>query len=170
MSAHPLAALTGDVRLRNVTEGDFPIFFEQQCDPDALRMAAFVPRDREAFMAHWTKLLADQNAPVRTVLFDGQVAGNIMSWERDGKHHVGYWIGKRFWGQGVATRALREFLGVVPARPLYAHVAKHNVGSIRVLEKCGFKTCWEETAALDAPGDGVEELVLKLAAAETVHS
>jgi RimJ/RimL family protein N-acetyltransferase len=85
------------------------------------------------------------------------------SWERDGKRLVGYWIGKHFWGKGVATRALREFLGIVLARPLYAHVAKGNIGSIRVLEKSGFKLCLEETPALDAPSDGVEELVLKLA-------
>jgi RimJ/RimL family protein N-acetyltransferase len=156
-----------DVRLRNVAESDLPIFFEQQCDSDALRMAAFVPRDREAFMAHWTKLLADKTAPVRTVLSEGQVAGNMVSWERDGKRLVGYWIGKQFWGKGVATRALREFLGIVQARPLYAHVAKANIGSIRVLEKCGFKFCFEETAALDAPSDGAEELVLKLAATES---
>lgn len=170
MPAHPPAALTGDVRLRNVEEGDLPIFFEQQCDSDALRMAAFVPRDRDAFMAHWAKLLADHTAPVRTVLFDGQVAGNMLSWERDGKQLVGYWIGKHFWCKGVATRALREFLRIVQVRPLYAHVAKDNIGSIRVLEKCGFKMCLEETAAFDAPSDGVEELVLKLAAAEAVHT
>jgi hypothetical protein len=58
---------SSDVRLRNAAEGDLPIFFEQQCDSDALRIAAFVPRDREAFMAHWTKLLAEQTVPVRTV-------------------------------------------------------------------------------------------------------
>ena len=161
MLTNPPAALTGDVRLRNVAESDLPVFFEQQCDADALRMVAFVPRDRDAFMAHWGKLLADQTVPVRTVLFDGQVAGNITSWEQDGKRLVGYWIGKQYWGKGVATRALRQFLGVVQARPLYAHVAKHNIGSIRVLTKCGFKISLEETAALDAPSDGVEELVFR---------
>ena len=170
MSTHPPAALTGDVRLRYVAEGDLPIFFEQQCDSDALRMAAFAPRDRDAFMAHWAKLLADQTVPLRTVLFDGQVAGYMTSWEQDGQRLVAYWIGKQYWGKGVATRALREFLGVVQARPLYAHVAKDNIGSIRVLTKCGFKISLEETAALYAPSDGVEELVLKLAAAEAVHT
>jgi RimJ/RimL family protein N-acetyltransferase len=165
MVPHPRTALPGDVRLRSVGEGDLPIFFDHQCGPDALRMAAFAPRDREAFMAHWTKLLADPTVPVRAVLFNGQVAGNIVSWERDRKRLVGFWIGKPYWGKGVATRALRAFLGVVQARPLYAHVARHNGGSIRVLEKCGFTFCAEETAALGAPSDGVEELVLKLATA-----
>ena len=37
----------------------------------------------------------------------------------------------------MAIRALGAFLHVVTARPLHAHVAKQNVGSIRVLEKLG---------------------------------
>jgi RimJ/RimL family protein N-acetyltransferase len=41
-------------------------------------------------------------------------------------------------GAGVATAALAAFLMIVEERPLFAHVAEHNVGSIRVLEKCGF--------------------------------
>lgn len=168
MGTFPIApnALMGDVRLREVDERDLPMFFEQQCEPDALRMAAFVPRDRRAFMAHWTKLLADRTVSARTVLFDGQVAGNMVSWKREGKQLVGYWIGKHFWGKGVATRALLEFLDIAQARPMYARVAKDNVASIRVLEKCGFKICLKETAALDAPADGIEEQVFKLAAGE----
>jgi RimJ/RimL family protein N-acetyltransferase len=90
-----------------------------------------------------------------------------VSWERDRKRLVGFWIGKPYWGKGVATWALRAFLGVIEARPLYAHVARHNGGSIRVLKKCGFTFCAEQTAALGAPSDGVEELVLKLTAGES---
>ncbi len=128
------------VRLRDVVEADLPILFEHQQDPEASRMAAFPSRDREAFLAHWrTKILGDATVAKKTILFDGRVAGNIVSFERDGKKLVGYWIGREFWGQGVATSALAQFLETVPGRPLYAYVAKHNVGSIRVLEKCGFR-------------------------------
>jgi RimJ/RimL family protein N-acetyltransferase len=49
---------------------------------------------------------------------------------------VGYWIGREYWGKGVATEALSQFLAHAEVRrPLHAAVAKHNVGSIRVLEK-----------------------------------
>ena len=129
-------------------------------------MAAFPARDMAAFMAHWSKMLGDETVTIKTILLEEQVAGNILSWERDRKRLVGYWIGKNYWGKGVATKALAEFLGVVKVRPLYAHVAKCNVASIRVLEKCRFTICDEETQALDAPGDGVEELVLKLSTNE----
>lgn len=151
-----------NVRLRDVTGDDLPIFFEQQRDPDANRMAAFPPRERDAFMAHWTKILTDETGPLKTIVLDGQVAGNIVSWEQDGKRLVGFWIGKEYWGKGVATAALLEYLRVVRSRPLYAYVAKQNRASIRVLEKCGFRVCVEETESLGAPSDGVEELVLKL--------
>jgi RimJ/RimL family protein N-acetyltransferase len=73
------------------------------------------------------------------VTVDGAVAGNIGSWTAEGKREVGYWIDRAFWGRGVATEALSAFLGLEPVRPLYAGVAKHNVASIRVLQKCGFK-------------------------------
>jgi hypothetical protein len=43
--------MTPDVRLRDVMEDDLPLFFEQQLDPEANRMAAFAPRDRDAFLA-----------------------------------------------------------------------------------------------------------------------
>jgi RimJ/RimL family protein N-acetyltransferase len=54
------------------------------------------------------------------------------------KREVGYWIDRAFWGRGVATEALSAFLCLEHIRPLYAGVAKHNVASIRVLQKCGF--------------------------------
>jgi len=126
------------VRLRGVTEDDLPIFFEHQRDPEANRMAAFPPRDRDAFMAHWTTILRDASVVVRTVLLDGEVAGNVVAFDYEGRREVGYWIGRAFWGKGVATSALRAFLAEVRERPIYAGVAEHNVASIRVLEKWGF--------------------------------
>jgi len=153
--------MTNDVLLRNVTESDLPIFFEQQLDSDATTMAAFPPRDREAFMAHWAKILANNSVIVKTILFDGQVAGNIVGFEIDGKREVGYWIGKEYWGKGIATKALAAFLDHVQTRPLYAYVAKHNIGSRRVLEKCGFTVEGEDKFS-NASGEVVEQFVLKL--------
>jgi RimJ/RimL family protein N-acetyltransferase len=124
--------------LRDVVESDLPVFFEHQQDPEATAMADFPARDREAFDAHWERLLADPSLYKKTILFEGQVAGNIGSWAQDGRQLVGYWIGKEFWGKGLATQALAELIDDLGARPLYAYVAKTNIGSIRVLEKCGF--------------------------------
>ena len=154
--------MTSDIHLRAVTEDDLPIFFEHQLDPDATEMAAFLSRDRDAFTTHWAKIMVDDSVILKTILFDGQVAGNIVSFVQSGEREVGYWIGKEYWGKGVATKALATFLEHVKARPLYAHVAKSNVGSRRVLEKCGFTIVGEEKGFPDAHGEEVEEFILKL--------
>jgi hypothetical protein len=55
--------------------------------------------------------------------------------------------------------ALRLLLEIVDDRPLLAHVAAHNAGSIRVLERCGFSLLHETTAS-----DGVREYLYELPA------
>ena len=154
--------MTNEVRLRDVVEDDLPIFYEHQREPEAIRMAAFPPRELDAFTAHWIKVLSDRTITKKTILFDGHVAGNVVSFEKDGQRLVGYWVGKEHWGKGIATKALSAFVSLVKARPLYAHVAKHNVASIRVLEKCGF-TVWGS----DTGDDGIEEVILRLDAEST---
>ena len=143
--------------LREVVEADLPLFHEYECDPEAAAMAAFPSRDRDAFMAHWAKTLANGSALPMTIVSDGEVAGNIGCWEADGQRFVGYWIGRQFWGRGLATQALAELVGMVEARPLYALVVASNVASIRVLEKNRFVVVGRHTA-----DDGIEELVLEL--------
>ena len=110
-------------------------------------------------MAHWAKTLANGSALTWTVVSDGVVAGNIGSWEDEERRFVGYWIGREFWGRGLATQALAELLDLADARPLHAYVVKSNVASIRVLEKCGFVKVGEHMGH-----DGIEELLLELRA------
>ena len=142
--------------MREVVEADLPVFYEHQRDPEAAAMAAFPTRDRDVFMAHWARTLANDSARTWTVVSDGEVAGNIGCWEADG-WLVGYWIGREFWGRGLATQALAELLDLFDARPLHAYVVKSNVASIRVLEKCGFAVVDEHTGE-----DGVVELLMEL--------
>jgi RimJ/RimL family protein N-acetyltransferase len=149
------------ILLRDITESDLPIIFEQQRDPEATAMAAFPSRDREAFDAHWAKIMADETVILKTIEVDGQAAGHLVSWGTgNGKREVGYWLGKEFWGKGIATKALAEFLKVVETRPLFAHAAKHNVASRRVLEKCGFAVIGEDKYVVGS--EEVEEFVLEL--------
>ena len=133
-----------DVRLREVVDDDLPIFFEHQRDAAANEMAGFPARERDAFMEHWARNRANGSAVHKTILADGEVAGNVVSWQDGERRLVGYWLGREHWGKGIATAALAEFLHVVDERPLYAYVAPHNVGSIRVLEKCGFVQVGED--------------------------
>jgi RimJ/RimL family protein N-acetyltransferase len=154
--------MSGRVDLREVEDADLPILYEHQRDPESVRMAAFPSREHEAFVAHWAKIRADASTMTRAVLFDGQVAGNVLSFELGGVRMVGYWLGREYWGKGIATRALAAFLDQIETRPLYAHVAKHNLASLRVLEKCGFRICGEELGGADDEGKPVEDWVLRL--------
>jgi RimJ/RimL family protein N-acetyltransferase len=155
-------ARPGVVRLRPVEDADLPIFYEHQRDAEAARMAAFGSRDAPTFMAHWARIRADDTILLRTILVDGQVAGNIVSWVQMGEQEVGYWLGREYWGRGVATRALAAFLEEITTRPLFARVAKHNVASRRVLEKCGFTVIAEEEIFADEQGNPIPEFVLVL--------
>lgn len=157
MPSHP-----PDVRLRVVTDDDLPILFEHQRDPVSNAMAAFPAKEREAFFAHWAKIRGDAATWVRTILLGDAVAGMILSFERGGERLLGYWIGREYWGRGVATAALAQFLPLLPIRPVFAHVARHNLASRRVLEKCGFVLSVELTEALPPPSDGVEEWAFRL--------
>lgn len=127
------------VFLRDVLDSDLQIFFEHQREPEANQMAAFPSKDKASFMAHWSKIRKDETNILKTILYNGQVAGNVVSFIMKGKREVGYWIGSEFWGRGLATKALKMFLEIEKTRPLYGVVAKHNIGSQRVLEKCGFE-------------------------------
>lgn len=149
------------ILLRPAAESDLPTLYEQQLDPEATAMAAFPSRDEEAFYAHSKKIMADEAVIFRAIIYDGQVAGSIGSWEMEGKREVGYWIGREFWGKGIATQALTQYLEVEKARPLFAYVVKHNVGSKRVLEKNGFKVIGEDSYTNPA-GVLVDQFVLKL--------
>lgn len=147
----------GPLSLRPVTADDEPIFYAHQNDPEASAMAAFPIRERAAHAAHWARILANPRNCIRTILLDGALAGNIGAWDQDGARLVGYWIGRAFWGRGVASRALALFLAVETTRPLDAFVAEHNRGSIRVLEKNGFVKVSER-----AGDDGITEWRMRL--------
>ena len=157
-----------EIELREVRDEDVGVFYEQQLDPEAQRMAAFTsrdPSDREAFMAHWSKVRANQSGSVRTIVVDGRVAGSVLRW-RDADMpgpEVSYWIGREFWGRGVATEALRAFLAEDTTRPMFGRCAADNIASLRVLEKCGFRRIGTERGFANARGEEIEELVLELA-------
>jgi RimJ/RimL family protein N-acetyltransferase len=159
--------VTTSVRLREVEQDDLPTFFENQLDPEANRMAAFTaadPSDREAFDARWQRILASEETTSRTIVVDDQVAGSVSKYRDPDMPgpEVTYWLGRDFWGKGVATLALAGFLEIVKERPVYGRCAADNVGSRRVLEKCGFVFVGEDKGFSNARGEEIAEVVLEL--------
>lgn len=157
--------MANNITLRDVKKADLAIFFQQQLDKDANHMAAFThkdPTDRDAFDSHWAKILKDKKVITKTIMAGGKVAGSVAVYEVFGERQVTYWLGKVFWGQGIATTALKAYLKMVKARPLYARVAIDNYGSIRVLEKCGFVKKGEDVGFANGRGIEIEEVLYKL--------
>lgn len=153
------------VALRDMTPADVPICFEHQLDPEAGRMAAFTSkdgRDRDAYVARWTRLLAEGSVCAKMILAEGEVVGTIASWGPPEDRQVTYWIWRTHWRRGLATSALSEYLKVYPARPLFGTAAHDNGGSLRVLEKCGFKRVGTARGFANARGEEIDEVILKL--------
>src|SRR2546427_9634045 len=91
------------VALREVTKEDLPIFFEHQLDAEATRMAAFPSRDRDAFMAHWARIMSketNETGILNTILADGTVAGNVVYWEAAGGADIRYLVRQKQLGEG----------------------------------------------------------------------
>ncbi|WP_432215418.1 GNAT family N-acetyltransferase [Streptomyces subrutilus] len=154
-----------DVSLRPVHSSDLPVFFRHMNDPESKQMAAFTtedPTDRAHFDAHWKRILASPDVVTRTVLADSDVVGHAAVYGNPGEREVTYFIDRYYWGRGIATAALRELLAEVPERPLLARTAADNTGSVRVLEKCGFKVVGEDRGFANARGAEIDELVLRL--------
>src|SRR5262245_3241652 len=129
-------------------------------------MAAFVNKerqhDRAAFDTHW-KRITDSTANVnKTILRGDEVAGHIACFPRDGEFEVTYWLGKKHWGNGVATQALKKLLQEITHRPIFARAAKDNIGSVRVLQKCDFKIIGEDKGFAQGRGEETEEYIFRL--------
>jgi RimJ/RimL family protein N-acetyltransferase len=157
--------MPNEISLRDIAEADLPILFEQQLDPEANRMAAFTakdPADRVAFDAHWQRIRQSPDVRIRTIVFNGEVAGSVLSYVDSGHTEVSYWLGRDHWGKGIATHALKLFIAETGTRPLFARAAKDNVASLRVLDKCGFRITGEGKGFANARGMETEEHILTL--------
>ncbi|MFJ5732232.1 GNAT family N-acetyltransferase [Streptomyces paradoxus] len=154
-----------NVELRQVHDSDLPVFFRQMNDPESLSMAAFTPEDpsdRAAFDTRWSRQRSSPDVVARTILADGDVVGSAAVYGVPGEREVTYWVDRACWGKGIATQALRALLAEVPERPLYARAASDNAGSLRVLEKCGFRVVAAAREYAPARGAEIDETVLLL--------
>ncbi len=99
---------------------------------------------------------------MNAILVGDVLAGSVSCFKSEGLDLVGYWSGREFWGQGVATRALELLLAHVSIRQLHARVAVANGASLRVLQKCGFTIVRYQKSPADDLFAECEEAVLEL--------
>jgi len=98
---------------------------------------------------NWIAVCEADGEPTRNfaIEVDGVLAGGagieLREGERAGSAEIGYWLGRGFWGRGIATaavNALRDYaFETFELEKLEASVPGWNPSSARVLEKAGFR-------------------------------
>ena len=154
-----------EIKLRQTEKSDLEFFFQFQLDEEAIYLAAFTPKDpadKEAYFEKYTKHLNDPTINMQTILSGETVAGSIAKFEVEGDAEITYWIDRNFWGKGIATTALKKFLTIENARPILGRVAFDNLGSQKVLEKCGFVKIGADKGFANARQSEIEEFIYKL--------
>ncbi len=156
---------TNDIQLRPTEVSDLDVLFQFQADKDGGYMAAFMPKnptDKSAYIAKYKKLLSDPGVNNQTIILDNTIVGSIAKFVIEGDAEITYWIDKKFWGQGIATKALKQFLTMETTSPVLGRTAFDNFGSQKVLEKCGFVKIGTDRGFANARQTEIEEFIYKL--------
>jgi RimJ/RimL family protein N-acetyltransferase len=154
-----------DIILRKTEIADLDTLFGFQLDKEAGYMAAFMPKDptdRSAYINKYTKLLSDPTVNNQTIVVDDIIVGSIAKFVMEGDVEITYWLDRKIWGQGFATKVLNYFLEIETARPIIGRVAFDNFGSQKVLEKSGFIKIGANKGFAHARQMEIEEFIYKL--------
>lgn len=169
-----LPTITTDrLTLRPLRASDAPAMQQFASDFDVSRMLAQVPHpypdgEAEAFIAEVVDL--DDSLPFRVfAIDDGKFAGTIALAAdgeafKGGEARLGYWLGRPFWGRGLATEAVRALLkhyafSILGLGRVTAGVFDDNPASTRVLLKVGFRHEGEEMRWSEARRTNVRHLL-----------
>lgn len=154
-----------DLSIRKTEPSDLDALFLFQLDQEAIQLAAFTReenRDKATYMDSHMHYLSLPTVHSQTILLNGTIVGSVAKFEAFGLDEITFWIDKKYWGMGIATRALRAFLEIETARPLYGRVAFDNFRSQRVLEKSGFEKVEVVKSLSTARQLEIEEFVYRL--------
>jgi [ribosomal protein S5]-alanine N-acetyltransferase len=152
------------IKLRPTQIADLETLFEFQLDKEGGYLAAFMPKDptdKSAYINKHTKLLDDPTVNNQTIILDNVIVGSIAKFEMEGDSEITYWIDRKYWGQGIASNALKEFLLLETKRPLFARVAFDNYRSQKVVTKCGFIHVGSDRGFANARQSEIEEFIFK---------
>ena len=138
------------VRLRPCHVVDAPALADEANDPRvAATLRDYFPSPYSVDDAlRFIELALELTGPATQFVIEaeGEVAGimGLFVGEDVLRHNceIGYWLGHRWWGRGIATAAVAQACDYawahLAAHRVYAEVFSSNPASVRVLEKCGF--------------------------------
>ncbi len=144
----PLRICSGDVRLRPWAWTDAPALVRNANSARVARYLgdAFPHPYAPSAAAGWLDRVVGR-APVTqlAIEIDSEAAGCVGLMMKTNEYRytaeLGYWLGERHWGQGVATEAARAAIeygfSTFGLRRIESEVIAGNAASARVLEKAG---------------------------------
>jgi RimJ/RimL family protein N-acetyltransferase len=145
---HAFAAARSTCRIRPYRTSDVPALQETADDILVIRyMYAGFPHPYTIADAEWWVQQAQTHRPLQhfVVEVEDRFAGAISIQPRGanfaGVGILGYWLGRAYWGRGIATAAVHCIVERAFASGFHrieASVYEPNIGSARVLEKNGF--------------------------------
>jgi len=143
---------TGRLRLRRISENDLEALFNIFSDPQVMRYWSTPPlANRQAAVSLLNEIhnLFDRRVMLKwgiALLDNDQLIGTATLFNlnfENGRAEIGYGLGSRYWGNGYMNEALRALVSyafdVLELRRLEADVDPRNAGSIRTVERLGFR-------------------------------
>ena len=140
------------MKLRKIKKSDYAIIAKKINDRDIYRNTLPIPYPYTITDAQkWIKKVLGEYRTKQTKAFhlaieaDGELVGAIGVHDIIPGHmaELGYWLGRKHWGQGIMTKAIKamtkECFKRYRLKKIYAYVFTHNEASYRVLVKNGFK-------------------------------
>lgn len=141
---------TERLRLRYINENDAEnIFYGWANDPEVTKYLTWYNHESvdqtNMILALWLPLYEDSDTYRWGIerKEDGALMGMIDVVEYiDGNPVIGYCSGKKYWGNGYMTEACKAVINVLfndGYSSIFIEAVDKNIGSNRVIEKCGFK-------------------------------
>lgn len=131
--------------LREVLRTDAEVIYESwgRFSENFERLTAAPFEELKDAHRYLEQLFATGESIASHIVRGGHVVGLVKATVVGHRAQVGYVIHKPHWGLGLATFAVGELVAKLEAQPaiqrVWATCALDNPGSVRVLEKCGFK-------------------------------
>jgi [ribosomal protein S5]-alanine N-acetyltransferase len=154
------------MEIRRLRQGDEEALVANANDRDVWRnLRDRFPHPYDLGDAAWW--IANSGTTHFGIEVDGAIVGCI-GFDRDDDvffrgAEIGYWLGKKHWGRGIATAALAQLTDQVFATTdivrLYAGVFAWNPASARVLEKSGYVLEGRKKSAVFKDGQLIDELL-----------
>ena len=161
------------VSIALITEDDIRALYPLGNDKDVSWMSGgglIFPLSYEEFRTKRTIAVSTSMGEMASyaVRWNDTLVGSIGYFrrEQDSPLEIGYWLGKKYWGKGIATKALRLALDAMRdsglSGPLIATTMPDNLGSRHILLKCGFREIGTEvfeSPARKMEVEGIQHLI-----------